>query len=110
MSIKDKNKNEDKNKKENSNLNISNQEEFNEANHANEKKNNTENEKVEIVILPRGKRCIVFILFITMNIIVNMDNGTVPALIDQISMQLDIQKEIIGLFGSLQYGGNLIGN
>lgn len=64
----------------------------------------------DVVILPRGKRCIVFILFMLMNLTINMDNGTVPALIDQISGQLELPKEIIGLFGSLQYGGNLIGN
>ena len=39
-----------------------------------------------------------------------MDNGTVPALIDEIRSELDISKDIVGLFGSLQYGGNLIGN
>ena len=64
----------------------------------------------EVVILTRGKRCGVFIFFMLLNLIINMDNGTVPALIDQISEELELPKEIIGLFGSLQYGGNLIGN
>jgi hypothetical protein len=118
MLKKEKNENKNKNNNNNKNdiniinkdidININKNKPNEEVIEANEINDNPE--EVEVVILSRGKRCIVFILFMTMNIIINMDNGTVPALIDQIAIQLDIQKEIIGLFGSLQYGGNLIGN
>ena len=70
----------------------------------------TKSEIREVAILTRGKRYMVFTMMFLMNITINMDNGTVPALIDQIALELDLPKEIIGLFGSLQYGGNLVGN
>jgi len=83
--------------------------------------NNNKNERdIEINIidfkgnnitrLKRTKRCCLFIVFVILNLIINMDNGTVPALIDEIVIELDISKDILGLFGSLQYGGNLLGN
>ena len=64
----------------------------------------------EVAVLTRNKRCLVFTMMFLMNITINMDNGTVPALIDQIAIELELPKSIIGLFGSLQYGGNLLGN
>jgi hypothetical protein len=62
-----------------------------------------------LINLSRKKRYLIFTLLITLNLTTNMDNGTVPALIDEIAIELNIGKEIIGLFGSLQYGGSLIG-
>jgi len=68
------------------------------------------NKSPKFTRLSRTGRCWLFVIFVFLNIIVNMDNGTVPALIDEIRSELDISKDIVGLFGSLQYGGNLIGN
>jgi len=59
--------------------------------------------------LSRPKRCWLFVIFVLLNLIINMDNGTVPALIDEIVIELEVSKDIVGLFGSLQYGGNLLG-
>jgi len=67
------------------------------------------NEKNKITRLSRCSRCGIFIVFVVLNLIINMDNGTVPALIDEIKTELDVSKDIVGLFGSLQYGGNLLG-
>lgn len=72
-------------------------------------KNIINNKNDEVFRLSRTKRCWFFVLFLVLNLIINMDNGTVPALIDEIAHELEISKDIIGLFGSLQYGGNLLG-
>lgn len=103
-----------KNENENKNINVekSNEielENLKKSNSQSSKKSQEENIIQEVVILSRGKRCLVFILFFIMNITINLDNGTVPALIDQISNELSVSKDYIGLFGSLQYGGNLLG-
>ena len=66
-------------------------------------------EEGKLINLSRGKRYLIFALLISLNLTVNMDAGSVPALIDEIALELKINKDIIGLFGSLQYGGSLVG-
>lgn len=82
----------------------------NNNNHQNDIENQIINSKTnKITRLSRCGRCGLFIIFVLLNMIINMDNGTVPALIDEITIELEVSKDIIGLFGSLQYGGNLLG-
>lgn len=55
------------------------------------------------------ERLIVFICLSTMNILLNMDHGTIPAATKEIQNDLQINELILGSFGSLVYLGNLIG-
>lgn len=57
----------------------------------------------------RKARIFIFIILVFVNILVNMDHGTVPAANDEIQRDLDINETILGLFGSLVFFGNLIG-
>lgn len=61
------------------------------------------------VILSRGIRWFIFGVFINLAILMNYDHGTVPAATDEIRADLDITDDILGIFGSLVFLGNLIG-
>lgn len=61
------------------------------------------------VIFSRKIRYFIFIILVLVNILVNMDHGTIPGATDEIKMDLNIDKGILGLFGSFVFLGNLIG-
>lgn len=48
-------------------------------------------------------------MFFWVNILENMDHGTVPAATKEIQKDLDINKGQLGLFGSLVFLGNFLG-
>jgi hypothetical protein len=66
--------------------------------------------QVETVDIPRKSRCWFFILILTINLFVNLENGTIPSATDAIKESLKVNEEELGLFGSLLYVGNAIGN
>lgn len=66
--------------------------------------------KKRAVPLPRGKRWIIFSIFVILNIMINVDNGTIPASTEEIKSSLNINDEQLGLFGSLVYLGNIFGS
>lgn len=59
--------------------------------------------------LPRSVRWFIFIVFVIMNILMNIDHGTIPAATYKIITDLSINDQELGLFGSLVFVGNLIG-
>jgi hypothetical protein len=61
------------------------------------------------VILSRAVRWFLFILFIFLQLLMNIDHGTFPAATEEIRLDLDIDDNILGIFGSLVFLGNLIG-
>ena len=63
----------------------------------------------ENIKIPRVKRCLIFICIVFVNIVVNLDEGNFPAATVEIQTDLKISSSQLGLFGSLQYAGNLIG-
>lgn len=63
----------------------------------------------EIVDLPRNVRWIVFVIFVFLNVVMNIDHGSVPAATEKIKFDLGIDDSILGIFGSLVFLGNLIG-
>ena len=60
--------------------------------------------------LPRRKRWLIFSIFVILNIMINVDHGTVPAATEEIKKDLNINDEQFGLFGSLVYLGNMFGS
>ncbi len=61
------------------------------------------------VVLSRNSRWALFSLFFIVQILMNMDHGTVPAATEDIRKDLNIDDDILGIFGSLVFFGNLIG-
>jgi MFS family permease len=59
--------------------------------------------------ITKKKRISLFILFAFLNILINMDHGTIPAASNEIKNDLNISHTAIGSFGSLVYFGNLVG-
>lgn len=59
--------------------------------------------------LPKKDRMIVFLILTAINILLNMDHGTIPAASNEIKRDLNINDATLGTFGSLVYLGNLIG-
>lgn len=72
-----------------------------------EKKNLEFNE--ENILVSRSKRFLIFILIVLINIIVNLDHGTIPAATEVLKESLDIGEMELGFFGTLLYTGNAIG-
>lgn len=66
-------------------------------------------DKSEELTLPRGKRCWVFVFFVAMNIVCNMDNGFFPPATQELRRDFKMDDSILGIFGSVVYLGNLIG-
>lgn len=62
-----------------------------------------------VFFLQRNKRIAIFIFVITINIIANLDDGTIPAATVEIKEKLKIGDDMVGLLGTLVYVGNLIG-
>ena len=61
------------------------------------------------VQLSRCARWFIFSLFFILNILMNMDHGTIPAATDDIRKDLNISDQNLGIFGSLVFVGNIIG-
>jgi hypothetical protein len=61
------------------------------------------------IVLNRGTRWFLFVLFFLIQILMNMDHGTMPAATEDIRKDLSIDDDILGIFGSLVFLGNLIG-
>ncbi len=59
--------------------------------------------------LSRGTRWWLFVLFIVLQLLMNIDHGTFPAATEEIRTDLKIDDNILGIFGSLVFLGNLIG-
>ena len=62
------------------------------------------------VIYSRKTRWIMFILFMIIYLLVNMDHGTIPAATTEIKKDMEIDDDSLGIFGSLVYLGNLLGS
>ena len=58
--------------------------------------------------LSRKTRWMIFTIFILLNIIINIDHGTVPAATEEIEKALGINDEQLGFFGSLVFNSELI--
>jgi hypothetical protein len=65
--------------------------------------------KINKVSFNRGPRYFMFFFIFLINLLVNMDHGTIPAATTEIMKSLDISEKILGIFGSLVYAGNIIG-
>ena len=70
----------------------------------------SEKEIKKELTLPRLVRYTIFVLYIFLNILMNVDHGTVPAATNEIKTDLVINDEILGLFGSLVFVGTIIGS
>jgi hypothetical protein len=62
-----------------------------------------------VFYLARNKRIAIFCFIITVNIIANFDDGIIPAATEEIRVKLGVDKDLVGLLGTLTYTGNLIG-
>ena len=69
---------------------------------------NQSNKKTNL-ILSRNVRWFVFVILLLISIMVNMDHGTIPAATTEIKKSLNKGDDILGLFGSLVFFGNIIG-
>lgn len=61
------------------------------------------------IMLTKKKRMMIFLILTAVNILLNMDHGTIPAASVEIKNDLNINDTTLGTFGSLVYFGNLIG-
>jgi hypothetical protein len=59
--------------------------------------------------LSTSTRWFIFVIFFLCGIIINMDHGTIPAATKEIKRDLKIDKDKLGMFGSLVFFGNFIG-
>lgn len=77
--------------------------------------NPTDAREVEIktspssIVFTKKQRMLVFLVLAVMNVLLNMDHGTLPAASNEIKESLEISDSKFGAFGSLVYLGNLIG-
>lgn len=67
-------------------------------------------DKEEIIKLCTTKRLRLFFILSSLNILINMDHGTIPAASNEIKHELKINETALGTFGSLVYFGNLVGS
>lgn len=61
------------------------------------------------ITITKKQRMTVFLVLALMNVLLNMDHGTLPAASNEIKETLSISDSKFGAFGSLVYLGNLIG-
>ena len=61
------------------------------------------------IFISRKMRWFIFSVFLSLQITMNLDHGTVPAATDEIRKDLKIDDNVLGLFASLVFVGNLIG-
>ncbi len=64
----------------------------------------------ENIILSRRSRFWFFILILSINFTVNLQNGTIPAATDKIQQELKCTETELGTFGTMLHIGNLVGN
>jgi hypothetical protein len=64
----------------------------------------------ENIILSRRSRFWFFILILSINFTVNLENGTIPAATDKIQQELKCSETELGTFGTMLHIGNLVGN
>jgi hypothetical protein len=93
---------------------------INNINHLNLKENKVnihqnnidkDNKKIdnEVIALSRTKRCWFYLLVMGINLLINLENGTVPSATDKIQNDMKIDEEALGFFGSFVFLGSLIG-
>ena len=75
-----------------------------------EESNKVQIRKEKPVRYQRKTRYIVFTLFMIINLVMNMDHGVMPAVTKEMKKDLDIDPGMLGIFGSMVYFGNLLGN
>jgi hypothetical protein len=75
-----------------------------------EQKNEEKKISKSEMMIGRRKRYLIFTLLIFVNLIINMDDGTIPAATIQIQHKLNVGTTELGLLGSLVYCGSLTGN
>jgi len=75
-----------------------------------EESNKVQIRKGKPVRYQRKARYIVFTLFMIINLVMNMDHGVMPAVTKEMKEDLDIDPYMLGIFGSMVYFGNLLGN
>jgi hypothetical protein len=68
-----------------------------------------DNIKSKDVYLPRSVRWFLFVVFVILGLLMNIDHGTFPAATDEIRQDLEINDEKMGVFGSLVFFGNTLG-
>ena len=59
--------------------------------------------------LSRNIRWLIFIILFLTTIFINMDHGTIPAATKDVKVDLNIDNNSLGIFGSLVFFGNLLG-
>ena len=59
--------------------------------------------------LTRSFRSFVFVMATLTSIILNMDHGSIPAITNELRIDLSVNDTQLGAFGSLVYLGNFIG-
>ena len=81
-----------------------------------QKENSQENEGSKInqikkpnLILSRNVRWFIFIILLLISIMINMDHGTIPAATSEIKKSLNQADDVLGLFGSMVFLGNILG-
>ena len=101
---------ENKNKKEDV-LSIKQIENNNNNNNVTEKEKENSNitYKKQVLVLSRNVRLFIFIILLLISIMINMDHGTIPAATSEIKKSLKQGDDVLGLFGSLVFFGNIIG-
>jgi hypothetical protein len=62
------------------------------------------------IFISRKIRWGIFTVLLILQIMMNVDHGTVPAALEEIRKDLQIQDDLLGIFASLVFLGNLIGN
>ena len=63
----------------------------------------------EVIQLSRVKRIVLFWILIVTSLLLNTDHGTIPAAIEEIQKDLDLNKKQVGTFGSSVYIGTAVG-
>ena len=63
----------------------------------------------EEIIINQGSRISIYVLFLLINIVINMDCGNIPAATNQISTDLNINSKSLGAFASLVSLGTFFG-
>jgi hypothetical protein len=62
------------------------------------------------VIYTRRTRWVMFVFFMAIYLLINMDHGTIPAATTEIKKDMGVDDDSLGIFGSLVYLGNLLGS
>jgi hypothetical protein len=72
--------------------------------------NNNNNNRINSNFkLSRNVRWFIFVILLLISIMVNMDHGTIPAATLEIKESLNAGDDVLGVFGSLVFFGNILG-